>query len=248
MSRTSYLWALVALSAAVACSSKEAPAPPAPKEVAAPSPQPPPPAGPYNLDGSLRPAEDTVFDAPVPAAVDTVALEDRWAGYEARASFGDVVAFYRKNLGDGYKAETSPQGAKLSAKDGSADIYIPKPRIAGAPVRIYYFGHKEGAKPPPVVGRAATPSEPQAGLSTGATPPAGRASSSGGGGAPRKNYNERAVQVDGKTVIFYDPLPEVPPQSGPDPNNAAAAGAGGPVDLLRAGPSFRVPSPEGALH
>lgn len=218
-----------------ACSSAEdAPRPnPAAQQLNTANPIPPQDGeGALDHDGSLRPARQEVFKAPLPMASKSVAVGGGWAGYQNEHSYGEVTSFYRKKLGEEYKAVQGKGGTRFSSPDGKTDIYIPKPRELGAPVRVFYFNNDPQAGPAPVLGDSrragatagagdsgATGAPPAANspsrsAGTGTNPGAGGAGGAGGGAADSSYRKEVTTDAKGRRVIVYTPRPDAPAPAG----------------------------------
>ncbi len=213
---------------------------------------------PLDRDGVLRPTASKVFAAPLPVKAHSIANENRWAGYETSYAHSEVVEFYEKHLAETHTLDKRRNGVKLSpkAKDG-AQVYIPKPRIAGAPTRIYYFARGEVEAPPFVAKknngvrrRAPSKAPPGASNANAGSGSSGRsaggngasnggngshgglAQGSGGDAAATNHYTERVTRdSQGRKVVILDPAP--PESNTPNTANGAKRSRPNPLGTGR---------------
>lgn len=257
-------WPALALGAlafgALACSEPEPPAPPvaAPQQEAPATPQ---VTGPrtFDRDGVLARADVEVFDSPLPVQTFTVSASDRWAGYQSRHDYHQIIRFYQKNLGNRYDIKHLRGGAKLVPKDGQGtEIFVALPQSDGAPTRVYFFGQSDGLEPPPVITQrgevdgAAEGSRPRVANNDGGA--GGRDGASAQNGAQEaqnggENYiRQETVGPDGSKVIVLRPAPAPEPTSSRDPS------ADPDIDYARRrkdsrfGGTHRREIPEGTLY
>ena len=196
--------------------------------------------GPYQDDGSLRPAGQQVFGAPAPRALTTVDIDPGAAGYESPHSYRNLINFYESQLDDTWTRNHAAGGARFSSKNDKARIYVQKPRQSGQQPRVFYFGDGNDLKAAPRLGQAGLAS-----AAAGQTPPP--AASPKEAPASSSLYRAQRAKRGGKDVIVYS-------RTDPQPGTRNAQRD----DLTRyeqppgydpfAGQSVYIPVPKGVLH
>ncbi len=244
------LTATLALASLGACASDKPPEPPPEVEAVAEEAPRPPADRTFDRDGVLARADDEVFNSPLPVESYTTTAGNRWAGYQNRHGYWEVIRFYQKNLGNRYNLEERLGGAKLTPKNGQGpEIYIPKPRKPSDSTRVYYFGGGASDLPPPPFIKNPSGGGPS-GLASGSASKPSREPSGGDPSSPEgKNYVESVqTRPDGSQFIVMSPNPT----TNGDPRRSNAPSGDRPDSQGEGNKPFagtrKIEIPEGTLY